>query len=133
MFKPESHILIVDDMMTMRKLVKKSCSELGFSKFTEAADGALAWAALKEANPKIDVIISDWNMPNLTGLEFLKKVRADAAFKDLPFFLLTAEAEAKQVAEALAAGVSNYIVKPFTADTLRQKLEQTAAKLAKAG
>ena len=132
MFKPETNILIVDDMMTMRKLVKKSCKSIGFSNFTEAADGQEAWERLQVASPAIELIISDWNMPNLSGLEFLKKVRADEKFAHLPFVLLTAEAEVHQVKEAVEAGVSNYIVKPFTGESLKQKLQQTHAKVSKA-
>src|SRR5687767_1846251 len=111
MFRAETPILIVDDMMTMRKLVKKACSEIGFKTFTEAADGLLAWEALTKAATPIELIISDWNMPNCTGIDFLRKVRANPQYKHLPFLLLTAEAEAKQVTEAVTAGVSNYLVK----------------------
>jgi two-component system chemotaxis response regulator CheY len=119
----KERVLVVDDMMTMRKLVTKCCKEIGFTDFVEAADGALAFAELEKANPPIGLVISDWNMPNLTGLDFLKKVRADARFKALPFVLVTAEAEQSQVVEAVKAGVTNYVVKPFTAQILKEKLE----------
>ncbi|MCB0411633.1 MAG: response regulator [Bdellovibrionales bacterium] len=126
MFKLDSKVLVVDDMMTMRKLVKKACADIGFKDVTEAPDGAQAWQMLQTGN--YDFVISDWNMPNLTGLELLKKVRGDAKLGKMPFILLTAEAELNQIKEAMTAGVSNYVVKPFTPDILRQKLEQTSQK-----
>lgn len=128
MFDAKTKILIVDDMSTMRRLVKKACVGLGFSNIEEAEDGQKAWEKLQAAGD-FQLIISDWNMPNCTGLEFLKKVRADSKFKKMPFVLLTAEAEASQIAEAIQLGVSNYIVKPFTPDILKQKLEQTHKKV----
>ena len=128
MFDPKTRILVVDDMLTMRKLVSKVCKELGFSDITEATDGALAWQAISTASPPFGLVISDWNMPNCTGLELLKRVRGDAKFAKLPFVLVTAEAEQHQIIEAVKAGVSNYVVKPFTADGLKQKLEQVHAK-----
>lgn len=127
MFSPESKILIVDDMMTMRKLVKKALDTMGFKNIEEAEDGQKAWEKL-QGSPDVALVISDWNMPNCTGLEFLKRVRTDSRFKKLPFILLTAEAEAHQVTEAVQAGVSNYCVKPFTPDSLKQKIEQTYKK-----
>jgi len=129
MFDSSTKVLIVDDMMTMRKLVKKACIELGFSDFLEAADGEIALKTLQE-NPGIQLVISDWNMPNMTGLEFLKKVRADGKFSALPFVLLTAESEQAQVVEAIQAGVSGYIVKPFNTEALREKLEEAHQKAA---
>lgn len=132
MFAPETRILVIDDMTTMRKVVGKTLKDLGFKDIQEAADGNLGWQVLTASNPPIQLVISDWNMPNCSGLELLKKVRSDANFSKLPFVLLTAEAEAHQVKEALIAGVSNYIIKPFTADTIKQKLEQTYNKV-KAG
>lgn len=123
MFDPKTRILVVDDMMTMRKIVSKTCRDIGFSDIVEAADGALAWKVLTESSPSVGLIISDWNMPNCTGLEFLKKVRGDDRFKSLPFIMVTAEAEQHQIVEALKSGVSNYVVKPFTAQILTEKLE----------
>lgn len=131
MFDLKTRVLIVDDMSTMRKLVTKSCKDIGFADFTEAPDGAKAWEALVAANPPIGLVISDWNMPNCSGLDFLKQVRADARYAKLPFVLLTAEAEQSQVVEAVKAGVTNYIVKPFTTETLKQKLEAAHAKVLK--
>ena len=110
-------------MMTMRKLVGKVCKELGYTNLSEASDGAQGWQKIAEANPPFGLIISDWNMPNCTGIELLKRLRADSKHKGTPFVLVTAEAEASQVAEAVAAGVDNYVVKPFSADNLKGKLE----------
>ena len=124
MFDANTKILIVDDMSTMRRLVKKACIGLGFSNIEEAEDGQKAWEKFQAAGD-FQLVISDWNMPNCTGLEFLKKVRADSKYKKTPFVLLTAEAEATQIAEAIQLGVSNYIVKPFTPNILKEKLEQT--------
>ena len=122
MFTPDTKILIVDDMKTMRKITMKCCNGLNFSEFVEAEDGQKAWEALTQ-NPDIGLIISDWNMPNCSGLDFLKRVRSDSRFKKLPFLMVTAENEAEQVTEAIAAGVSNYLVKPFSSNSLKLKLE----------
>ena len=132
MFDPKTRILICDDMMTMRKLVSKVCKDLGFKDITETADGLLGWAALTQADPPIGLIISDWNMPNCSGLDFLKKVRADPKFQKLPFVMVTAEAEQHQILEAVKSGVSNYVMKPFTAETLKEKLELVHKKLSAA-
>ena len=132
MYSPDTRILVVDDMLTMRKIVCKTLKELGFSNFTEAKDGAEAWETVQKlAGPDagINVIVSDWNMPNTTGLEFLKLVRADDRFKAMPFLMVTAEADKTQIVEAVKEGVSNYIVKPFTADTLKEKLEAMSQKV----
>lgn len=130
MFDPKTRVLVVDDMMTMRKIVAKACKDIGFADITEAADGQKAWEAIQAADPIIGLVISDWNMPNCTGLDLLKRVRADGRFKKLPFILLTAESEGHQVAEAVKSGVDNYIVKPFTPDLLQKKLEETYKKTA---
>ncbi len=130
MFDAKTRVLIVDDMLTMRKIVSKACKDIGFTDLTEAADGQLGWDQLNSAEPPIGLVISDWNMPNCSGLDLLKRVRADSRFKSIPFVLLTAESESHQVAEAVKSGVDNYIVKPFTADTLKQKLEDTYKKTA---
>lgn len=130
MFANNTRILILDDMMTMRKIVMKTLKEIGFTDIQEADDGKKGWDILKTTNPPIQLVVSDWNMPNCTGLELLKAVRADAGLAKTPFVLLTAEAEAHQVKEAMMAGVTNYIIKPFTAETLKQKLEQAYKKVA---
>lgn len=127
MFKPGTRILIVDDMMTMRKLVKKALGGMGYMNFDEAEDGQKAWAKLAEFQD-IGLVISDWNMPNCTGLDLLKRVRGDSRLRSLPFILLTAEAEAHQVKDALVAGVDNYVIKPFTPENLKEKIEQTYKK-----
>jgi two-component system chemotaxis response regulator CheY len=119
----DMRILVVDDFSTMRRIVKNLLKELGFSNFSEAEDGALAWASV-EAAGGYDFIVSDWNMPNMTGIDFLRKVRADPRFKDTPFLLITAEAKRSQILEAAEAGVNGYIVKPFTAATLNEKIQK---------
>jgi two-component system chemotaxis response regulator CheY len=129
MFDLKTRILIVDDMLTMRKLVGKACKEIGFTDMIEASDGALAWEAIQNSSPPVGLIISDWNMPNCTGIDLLKRVRGDARLKALPFLLVTAEAEMHQVMEAVQAGVSEYVIKPFTKDSLAQKLESAHKKI----
>lgn len=129
MFDLKTRILVVDDMMTMRKIVAKVCKEIGFTDITEAQDGALAWQAIADAKPGFGIIISDWNMPNCTGLDLLKRVRADSRFSALPFLLVTAESEQHQIVEAVKAGVSGYVVKPFNAETLKAQLENAHNKL----
>lgn len=130
MYPPNTKTLVVDDMLTMRKIVTKCLRDLGFTDITEAADGVLAWAEVEKARAAgtpIQLIISDWNMPNMTGIDFLRKVRADASLKGLPFLLLTAESEKTQVIEAIQAGVSGYVVKPFTPANLAEKLKAAYA------
>lgn len=128
MSTPLTRILVVDDMMTMRKIVSKACRDAGFAEVVEAADGQLAWSKLQEPGAPFEMIVSDWNMPNATGIDLLKRVRADARFKNLPFILVTAESEAPQIAEALKAGADNYVVKPFSPAVLKTKIEETLAK-----
>ena len=127
MFDPKTKVLIVDDMLTMRKIVSKILKELGFTDITEAQDGQEAWTKVQTGG--FGLIISDWNMPNCTGLEFLKRVRADAKLAKTPFILVTAEAEQHQVAEAIKSGVDQYVVKPFSKDALKLKLEATYKKV----
>lgn len=129
MYNPSIKILVVDDMLTMRKLVKKGLEKMGFNEFEEAENGQTAWEKLK-TNPDIGLIISDWHMPESTGLNFLKMVRNDDRFKDLPFILLTAESEFSKVKEAIAAGADNCILKPFTSQSLKEKLSLTFQKKA---
>lgn len=126
MFDPKTKVLVVDDMLTMRKIVTKIVREIGFTDVIEASDGNEAWEKVQAGG--IGLIISDWNMPNCTGLEFLKRVRAEAKFKATPFILVTAEAEKTQVAEAVQSGVDQYVVKPFTKDALVVKLEMVHKK-----
>jgi two-component system, chemotaxis family, chemotaxis protein CheY len=113
-------ILIVDDYSTMRRIVRNLLKQLGFDNADEAADGTEALAKLREK--KYGLVVSDWNMLPMTGLDLLKQVRADAALKDMPFIMVTAESKPENVMIAKQAGVSNYIVKPFNADTLKTKM-----------
>jgi two-component system, chemotaxis family, chemotaxis protein CheY len=116
------NVLVVDDFATMRRIIKGVLKQLGFSNLIEAEDGE---AALKELRKeKIGLIVSDWNMPNMTGLELLKAVRADNSLKSIPFLMVTAEGQKENVIQAVQAGVSNYIVKPFTPETFNAKLEK---------
>ena len=120
-------ILLVDDFATMRKVIKNLLKQTGYYNIAEAEDGVEALRALK--SEKVDFIISDWNMPNMTGLELLKAVRADSGLKSLPFLMVTAEGLQENVMAAVKAGVSNYIVKPFTADVLNEKIEKILSKM----
>lgn len=126
MFDLSTKVLIVDDMLTMRKIVAKILRGLGFTNITEAVDGVDAWEKAKSG--EFGLIISDWNMPNCTGLDFLKRVRGDQRVSSTPFLLVTAEAEQHQVAEAIKSGVDQYVVKPFSPDGLRLKLESAHKK-----
>lgn len=126
MFDPKTKVLVVDDMLTMRKIVTKILRELGFTDIIEAADGAEAWTKTQAGG--VGLIISDWNMPNCTGLDFLKRVRADQNLAKTPFLLVTAEAEGHQVAEAIKSGVDQYVVKPFSKEGLKAKLEMVHKK-----
>jgi two-component system chemotaxis response regulator CheY len=119
-------VLVVDDFATMRKVIKNLLKNAGYNNIVEAEDGADALKVLKSV--KVDFIISDWNMPNMNGLEFLKAVRADSEFSGLPFLMVTAEALQDNVVMAVKAGVSNYIVKPFTAEILGEKIEKILKK-----
>lgn len=130
MFAPNTKILVVDDMAMMRKIVTKVLKELGFSDISEASDGAIAWQMISEAKPQFGLVVSDWNMPQTTGLDLLKRVRVDSRFSATPFVLVTAEAEQHQIIEALQAKVSGYVVKPFTPDILKAKLEDVYSRLA---
>lgn len=129
MFDLSTKILIVDDMMTMRKIVAKACKEIGFTDLTEAADGALAWQKISESEAPFGLIISDWNMPNCTGVELLKRIRASQKYSKTPLILVTAEAEQSQIIEAVKAGVSGYVVKPFTTQTLGAQIEAVHSKM----
>jgi|TARA_Y100001960_G_C14655365_1_gene818055 two-component system chemotaxis response regulator CheY len=113
-------ILVVDDFPTMRRIVINLLKQLGFSNVVEASDGKEALEKVR--SDKIDLVVSDWNMPNMTGIDFLKELRADEKFKALPFIMVTAEGKKENVIAAVHAGVSNYVVKPFNAATLKEKL-----------
>jgi two-component system chemotaxis response regulator CheY len=115
-------ILIVDDFSTMRRIVRNLLKQLSFNNVDEAEDGDVALEKIKSGS--YDFVITDWNMPNMTGLELLKAIRSDDVLKDLPVLLITAEAEKENVVLAAQAGVNDYIVKPFTGDVLQQKINR---------
>ena len=126
-FDPTQKILIVDDMSTMRKIIKNMLGKMGCNNLTEAEDGAPAWEMIQQAHESgqpYQFIVSDWNMPGMTGLDLLKNIRSDERFKTLPFLMITAEAEQANVVIAVKAGVSNFIVKPFSIVTLKEKIDK---------
>jgi len=118
----EINFLVVDDFSTMRRIVKNLLHELGYANVTEADDGNTALPLLKGGN--FDFLITDWNMPGMPGLDLLKQVRADSRLAKLPVLMLTAEAKREQIVEAAQAGVSGYVIKPFTAAILKDKIEK---------
>jgi two-component system chemotaxis response regulator CheY len=120
MSDPSLRFLVVDDFSTMRRIVRNLLKELGYTNAEEAEDGAVALNRLK--TEKFDFVVSDWNMPNMTGIELLKSIRAEPALKTLPVLMITAEARKENIIEAAQAGANGYIVKPFTAATLDEKL-----------
>jgi two-component system chemotaxis response regulator CheY len=123
--QPNLNFLVVDDFSTMRRIIKNLLHDLGYANVTEADDGKTALPLLKDGN--FDVLITDWNMPGMPGLELLKQVRADARLAKLPVLMLTAEAKREQIVEAAQAGVSGYVIKPFTAATLKEKIDKILA------
>lgn len=122
MSDPKMKFLVVDDFSTMRRIVRNLLKELGFTNVDEAEDGQAALHKLRTSH--FEFVVSDWNMPNMTGIELLKAVRADNNLKHLPFLMITAEAKRENIIEAASAGASGYIVKPFTAATLEEKLSK---------
>jgi len=120
-------ILVVDDFSTMRRIVKNLLRQIGYEHIEEAEDGAQAYSKLK--NGGFGFVVSDWNMPNMDGLDLIKKVRSDPELKDLPILMVTAEAEKEKVITAIQAGVNNYIVKPFTGETLKEKMDKILERL----
>ncbi|MBN3767866.1 chemotaxis response regulator CheY [Burkholderia sp. Ac-20365] len=124
-------ILVVDDFPTMRRIVRNLLKELGYSNVDEAEDGAAGLARLRSG--AYEFVISDWNMPNLDGLAMLKEIRADAALSHLPVLMVTAESKKENIIAAAQAGASGYVVKPFTAATLDEKLNKILEKMAKTG
>ncbi|MCE5232880.1 MAG: chemotaxis response regulator CheY [Mizugakiibacter sp.] len=123
-------ILVVDDFSTMRRIIKNLLQELGFGNIQEADDGATALPMLKSG--QFDFVVTDWNMPGMTGIALLKAIRAEPALKALPVLMVTAENTREQIIEAAQNGVNGYIVKPFTAVTLKEKLEKIFERLATA-
>lgn len=114
--------LVVDDFSTMRRIIKNLLADLGYSNISEADDGKTALPMLQAGS--YDFLITDWNMPGMPGIELLKAVRADAKLAKLPVLMVTAEAKREQIIEAAQAGVSGYVIKPFTAVTLKEKLDK---------
>ncbi len=114
-------ILVVDDSSTMRRIIKNTLARLGYKDILEGADGVEGWSEM-DTNPDIEMLITDWNMPEMNGLELVKKVRGDERFVDLPIIMVTTEGGKSEVITALKAGVNNYIVKPFTPQVLKEKL-----------
>jgi two-component system chemotaxis response regulator CheY len=115
-------ILVVDDFSTMRRIVKNLLRDLGFNNVDEADDGSTAIVALNKV--KYDFVVTDWNMPGMTGIELLQNIRADAKLKTMPVLMVTAEAKREQIIAAAQAGVNGYVVKPFTAQALKEKIEK---------
>ena len=117
---PNMKIMVVDDMSTMRRIVKNILKQLGFANVEEAENGQEALSKMKEGT--FGFVVSDWNMPVMSGIELLKAIRADGQLKDIPVLMVTAEAQKENIVEAVQAGVSNYIVKPFTAEIMQEKM-----------
>lgn len=113
-------ILLVDDSGTMRHIQKKTLTELGLTDVTEATDGSIALQEVEK--DKFDLILMDWNMPNMTGIEALKKIKGNPAHKHIPVVMVTSESEKSHILEAIQAGAANYILKPFSPDALKEKL-----------
>jgi two-component system chemotaxis response regulator CheY len=119
-------ILIVDDFPTMRRIIKNLLHDLGLDNIDEADDGSTAFPMLQTGD--FDYLITDWNMPNMTGLDLLKAVRGDPKLSSMPVLMVTAEAKRDQIVQAAQAGINGYIIKPFTAQTLQEKLEKTLGR-----
>ncbi|MEE9343499.1 MAG: chemotaxis response regulator CheY [Gammaproteobacteria bacterium] len=120
--KKDMKILVVDDFSTMRRIIKNLLRDLGFTNIDEADDGSTGLPKLQNGN--FDFLVTDWNMPGMTGIELLKAVRADENLSSLPVLMVTAESKREQIIEAAQAGVNGYIVKPFTAATLKEKIDK---------
>lgn len=119
---PNMKIMVVDDMSTMRRIVKNILKQLGFANVEEAENGQEALEKMKAGS--FGFVVSDWNMPVMNGIELLRAIRADGTLKDIPVLMVTAEAQKENIVEAVQAGVSNYIVKPFTAETMQEKMSK---------
>ena len=133
MFSPEGaldknmKVLVVDDFSTMRRIIKNLLRDLGFTNISEADDGSTALPMLKEGD--FDFVVTDWNMPGMQGIDLLKAIRADGKLSHIPVLMVTAEAKKEQIVMAAQAGVNGYIVKPFTAATLKTKLDKIFERL----
>lgn len=121
-------ILAVDDSVTMRRILTNTLKRAGFDKVVEAEDGIDAWAKLQREED-VGLILTDWNMPNMSGLEFVKKVRSDPKFGNVPIIMVTARGVKDDVLEAMRAGVNSYIVKPFTPQVLKEKIEKVLSSV----
>ena len=121
-------VLVVDDFATMRKIVRNILKQIGFEDITEAEDGSVALRLIK--SEPVGLVVSDWNMPNMSGLDLLKEIRKNPQTASLPVFMVTAEGLKENVMEAVKAGVNNYVVKPFTAEVLQEKIETIFKKQA---
>lgn len=131
MFNKDTRFLVIDDFSTMRKIVKKTLLEMGFNSVHEAEDGQIAWGLLEKAKAEgkpYHFIVSDWNMPNMQGIDLLKLCRADATYGKTPFIMVTAESEQKQIIDAIKAGCTEYIVKPFSASSIKEKVTKIYEK-----
>ncbi len=124
-------ILVVDDFATMRRIIKNLLGELGFDNLDEADDGKTALPIMQTG--EVDFLVTDWNMPGMTGLDLVKAVRADPKLKHTPILMVTAEAKKLQIVEAAQAGINGYVVKPFTAGTLNEKIEKIFARIQQSG
>ena len=123
MFAKETKILVVDDMATMRMLIMQFLSDMGYKDVLEQSDGEKGWTAIRTSVSSVGLVIMDWNMPKLNGLELTKRIRAYPKSWNLPILMITTESESSKVMEAIVSGVDDYIVKPFTIETLKKKLE----------
>jgi len=124
MIDSKTRILVVDDMMAMRKIISNSLRECGFIDVTEAEDGAVAWQKAHTAEPPFGLIISDWNMPKETGFNLLSRLREDSRYRTAYFILVTAETEQGQIQDAMEAGADGYLVKPFNTELLKAKFKE---------
>ncbi|MFQ5736231.1 MAG: chemotaxis response regulator CheY [Thermodesulfobacteriota bacterium] len=131
MYDMNMKILVVDDFSTMRRIIKNILKEIGYTNVDEADDGATGLEKLKGGN--FDFVVTDWNMPNMPGIELLNAIRQDPALKHLPVLMVTAEAAKENVVTAVQAGVNNYIVKPFTAAALKERIDLIISKLSATG
>ena len=120
-------ILVVDDFSTMRRIIKNLLRDLGFANIQEADDGNTALPMLKQGD--FDFVVTDWNMPGMQGIDLLKAIRADTSLKHIPVLMVTAEAKKEQIVAAAQAGVNGYVIKPFTAATLKEKLAKIFERL----
>jgi two-component system chemotaxis response regulator CheY len=122
MLNPDMNVLVVDDAATMRRIVRSLLRELGIKNVREAENGEMAFEDLKRE--KVDLVVSDWAMPKMTGIELLRAIRQDESLKEIPVLMVTAESKKENIMEAVQAGVNNYIVKPFNSKTLEEKLNK---------